>query len=129
MSLIDLAKQFQSLIAGALPLATAKVSFLGFLNPQITQELWPIASVLAVIASGLTYNLARQFQKPRWARQLALWGLGVAVFTLIAMFAIVDEIALADSPALQDFSVRSLFVLLFVGTGFALGWGSTHVLR
>ena len=77
---IERAKQLQALFAGALPLIAAKVQFLlPFLNPKIVEELWPITSLLAIVSSGVTYNLASDSQSPRGARNLAMAGLFSAV--------------------------------------------------
>ena len=128
MSLVDLAKQLQSLVAGALPLIATKLHLLPFLNPQITDEQWPITSVLAVVSSGVTYNLAQRYQKPRLARALALFGFGVAVASVIILLALIGKLVFSDSPDWQDVSARSLFVLLFVGIGLAVGWCSARIL-
>jgi uncharacterized membrane protein len=125
----EFAKQLQALVAGALPFVTSKVQFvLPFLNPQIADDMWPMTSVLAVISSGVTYNLAQRFQKPTVARKLCLWGLGTAVFSFLALMAIVDNIILSESPEWQDFAARVLFVTLFVCVGLVIGWCSSRML-
>jgi len=129
MSFTDHAKQLQSLVAGALPLIVAKVQFLlPFLNPQISEEQWPITSLLALVSSGVAYNLAQHSQMPRGARILALLGLVTAVVSIILLIALVDNLFLRTSPEMQDALTRSLFVLLFVGVGLALGWCWAQVL-
>jgi hypothetical protein len=129
MSKTELAKQLQSLVAGALPLVAAKIQFmLPFLNPQITEDQWPITSLLALVSSGVTYNLAQHSQMPRGARILALLGLVTAVASIILLIVLVDNLFLRGSPEMQDALTRSLFVFLFVGVGLALGWCSAQIL-
>jgi len=129
MALGELAKQLQALVAGALPLVTSKLQFvLPFLNPQIADEMWPMTSVLAVISSGVTYNLAQRFQKPTIARTLCLWGLGVAAVSFVTLIALVGNLFLSESPEWQDFFVRALFVILFLCVGLVIGWCSARIL-
>ena len=129
MSLGEFAKQLQALVAGALPLAASKMQLaLPFINPQITDEMWPMTSVLSVISSGVTYNLAQRFQKPTVARNLCLAGLSVAIFSFVALVAVVDGLILSGAPELQDFLVRGLFVVLFASVGLVVGWCFSRVL-
>jgi hypothetical protein len=129
MSLGELAKQLQALVAGALPLVTSKLQFvLPFLNPQIADEMWPMTSILSIISSGVTYNLAQRFQKPTVARALCLWGLGIAAASFVALTALVGNLFLSESPEWQDFAVRTLFIILFVCVGLVVGWCSSRIL-
>src|SRR5262249_13885462 len=117
-------KQLQALVAAALPLLTTPtINLFGFLNPFITEELWPVASVLALIGSALSYNLAKPFQGPRLARRLAVGGLILALASLVVLLVIVTN-AFSGYPALEDLSARIFYVLFFLGLGLALGWAS-----
>jgi len=122
MPLSELIKQLQALVSGALPFATSKIPLLPFLNPQIIDDEWPISSVLSLIASGMTYNFAQRFQKPKLARFLALFGLAVAIASILFLIALVNDLAFSHSPETQDFLARSMFVLLFVGIGLSTGY-------
>jgi uncharacterized membrane protein len=129
MSLGELAKQLQALVAGVLPFAMSKLeSVLPFLNPQITDEMWPMTSVLSVISSGVMYNLAQRFQKPSVARRLCLWGLGAAIVSFIGLVAVVIGQFLSHAPVWEDLVARGLFVILFVSVGLVVGWCFAHVL-
>jgi hypothetical protein len=126
---MQLLKQLQSLVAGGLPLlATRLQSVFPFLNPQIADEMWPMTSILALISSGVTFNLARRFQKPTHARRLCLWGLAFAIVSFIFLFLLIGNLVLTGHPEWQDFFARTLFVTLFVGIGLVVGWCFSHVL-
>jgi Kef-type K+ transport system membrane component KefB len=126
LSILEVLKQLQALISAALPFLTTKLSLLPFLNPQIAEELWPITCVLALVSSSITYNLSQRFQKPRMGRMLAVLGAAFAVISTVSMLAVVDGLVFSGKPELQDFSVRSMFVLLFVGIGLAIGYASSR---
>jgi hypothetical protein len=120
--------QLQSLFSGALPWTASQFQLLPFLNPVISKEHWPISSVLAIIASSITFNLAKRFQKPTWARLLAIGGLLLSIILILLLYALVNNLFPSLSPELQDLYARSAFVLLFVGLGLAAGWGFSYVL-
>ena len=128
--ILEVLKQLQALLSAGLPLLAAKFSFtfLPFLNPQIPDEQWPITSVLALVSSGTIFNLSRRFQKPKAARWFACFGLALGVISYLSLLALVDGLVFAGKPELQDFSVRSMFVLLFVGIGLAGGYASARIL-
>jgi hypothetical protein len=129
----DLLKQgLSSLVPAALTGATNPRFFqLPFLNPQVPADLWLIVTVLAFIASFLTYGLAKP---PTVAAGtptppasgvsvfLAVGGLLLAVAALIALLFITQRLMTID-PGLESFLVRIAYVLLFVGMGPPLGWG------
>jgi hypothetical protein len=124
---LEILKQLTAVVPALLPLLAMRFALLPFLNPQIADEQWPITAVLALCASSITYNFSRTLHKHRVASYLALAGLAVAVSGLVGMLALVNNLILSDSPALQDFSVRSLFVLLFVGIGLSMGFGFAQI--
>jgi hypothetical protein len=97
-------------------------------NPQISKEQWPMSSIMAIVASGITFNLAKQFQKPRWARSLALVGLVIAIVSVLMLTALVDNLFLTAAPEMQDFCARSLFVFLFTALGLSIGYGLSNIL-
>jgi cytochrome b subunit of formate dehydrogenase len=105
-----------------------KFSLLPFLNPQITEDQWPVSSILALVASGVTYNLSQRFQKPRAARYLAIAGLVISVISTVTLLAIVGGLILSMNPEFQNFSARSMFVLMFLGIGLAIGYCFARIL-
>ena len=126
MPILEVLKQLQALVSGGMPFLAKQFSLLPFLNPQIADEQWPIASVIALVASGLTYNLFQRFERP--AAILAVLGLVTAVISTLFLLALVDGLMFSGRPELQDFSARSLFVLLFVGIGLASGYSFGRII-
>ncbi|GAA0022914.1 hypothetical protein JOE51_001906 [Bradyrhizobium japonicum] len=125
--MLEILKQLTSVVPALLPLLAKRFALLPFLNPQIAEEQWPITAVLALCASSITYNFSRTLQKHGVASYLALAGLAGGVISLLGMLALVNNLILSGHPALQDFSVRSLFVLLFVGVGLSMGFGFAQI--
>jgi hypothetical protein len=121
--LIEFVKQLQSLVAAALPLFPAKVTeVLPFLNPQIASDMGAVSCLLALIISLVIYNLSKPTQSPTTARLLMLFGVFLALGSLLMTLMIFDKILFSASPDLQDLAVRSLYVLFFTGTAAPLGW-------
>src|SRR5262249_13842180 len=118
--MLELIKQLQSLVAGALPFVSTKVDLLPFVNPVIIEEMWPATAVLSVISAGVNYNLAQPSHKATWARYLALAGLLIAIISFIGMYAITRDIFFHDDPYGQDVSVRMLFITFFVAIGLVV---------
>jgi hypothetical protein len=135
MNFFETLKQLQSLVPGILPYVTAKLPLFPFLNPSIMEDLWPITSILSLLASAITFNLA----KSRTTRTLVLYhtlalylcffGLAASIASFLIMNAIVSKIFLPSSPPLQDYAVQITFVSLFIGIGFTSGWCFAKILQ
>jgi hypothetical protein len=129
-TVVDGLKQLQLLIPALLPYITSatKLPVFQFLNPTIAQELWPVASILSLLASATNFNLARSWNKRTLALNLCLIGFIAAVLSFLAMIAIVDKLLFASDPAYRDFSVQVVFLFFFIGIGFASGWAFSKIL-
>jgi hypothetical protein len=116
-------KQLTALLPALLPPLAKRFPLLPFLNPQIAEDLWLITAILSLCASAITYNFTRLLRRNGLAGYFAFVGLATAVLCLVGMLALVNDLILTGQPSVQDFSVRSMFVLLFVGIGICAGYG------
>jgi hypothetical protein len=120
-SIGEYAKQLQALIAAVLPLLTAKINVLYFLNPQISSDLWVITAIISMITSFALYN---------WGgKREALIGLAVAFASIVLLIALVATQFLSEFPRTEDFAARILFLTLFVGLGASMGASLSQVLK
>jgi hypothetical protein len=112
-NLVSYLKQLHSLVAGALPYTTTtKLNFFPFLNPQISEDLWLITSVLSLTSSLISYNFAQYGQKPKWA-----------------MLLLVGNMILTEDGPSKYLAAEFAFVSLFMGLGLTLGWIFGRMLR
>jgi hypothetical protein len=121
--LIEFAKQLQALVAAVLPVISTNITeILPFLNPQIGSDMAAVSCLLTLVISLVVYNLSKPAQSPATARLLMLFGVALALGSLLMTLMIFDKILLSTSPDWQDLAVRSLYVLFFIGTAAPLGW-------
>jgi hypothetical protein len=122
--LTKLLEQLQSLIPAILPYfaTTAKLPVFKYLNPSIAEDLWPVASILALLASAINFNLSKSTNKQGLALSFCFFGFGAAILSLTIINAIVSRILLQSSPAFQDFIIQVAFIFFFIGIGLASGW-------
>jgi hypothetical protein len=126
----EILKQLQALIPAFLPYITnaAKLPVFQFLNPTIAQELWPVTSILALLVSATNFNLARSSNRRTLALRLCLTGIGVAIFSLLVIIAIVAKLLFESNPSLRDYFVQANFIFFFIGIGLASGWTFSKIL-
>jgi ABC-type transport system involved in cytochrome c biogenesis permease subunit len=124
MNFIEALKQLQSVIPAMLPYVSTKfkLPLFPFLNPSITQDLWPVTSILSLLASAVVFNLAKSTTKRTLALRLCFFGLAAAILSFLIINAVADEIVFDLSPVLQDYAVQIAFVFLFIGIGLTSGW-------
>jgi hypothetical protein len=74
-------EQLQALIPAILPYfaTTAKVPVFKYLNPSIADDLWPVASILALLASAINFNLSKSTNKQGLALSFCFFGFGAAL--------------------------------------------------
>jgi hypothetical protein len=129
-NLVSYLKQLHSLVAGALPYTTTtKLNFFPFLNPQISEDLWLITSVLSLTSSLISYNFAQYGQKPKWAMRLGIYGFILALTSFILMLLLVGNMILTEDGPSKYLAAEFAFVSLFMGLGLTLGWIFGRMLR
>jgi hypothetical protein len=128
MSFIEVVKQLQSLLPALLPYITAKQTLFTFLNPGISQDLWPITSILSLLVSATNFNLTKSHNKRTLALNLCFTGLTAATLSFLFMMAIVGKLIFDNSPLIQDYSVQAAFIFIFIGIGLASGWAFAKIL-
>jgi hypothetical protein len=124
---VDWLKQLQALLSGALPFLSAKVSLYPFQN--VVEDLWPITSVLALIASAMIFNMVEpqphslrreKMESVGWI--LGVVGLFMALVSLLIMLCLrADKISFHD-PETQYLAGEFMFVSEFFSIGLALGF-------
>jgi hypothetical protein len=131
MNFVEALKQLQSIVPAVLPYLSAKfkLPLLPFLNPSIAQDLWPVTSILSLLASAIVFNLAKSTNKRTLALRLSFFGLIAAIASFLIINAVVNKIVLESSPALQESAIQITFVLLFIGIGLTSGWCFAKILE
>ena len=125
--ILEVLKQLTAVLPALLPLLVRRFSLLPFVNPQIADDLWPITFIMALLASSISYNFFRNSAKNSTSGYLALFSLVIAIVSLVGMLALVSDLTLSDHRILQDFLVRSMFVILFVSIGYCSGYAFAQV--
>jgi hypothetical protein len=127
-------KQLQSLFSAALPLVTAKLSLYPFQN--VVEDLWPITSVLALLASAITFNMMQPRRESKYEGTLVLIGwlvglvaLVLAVVSLLVMLALVREAIQFTNASDQYLAGQFMFVSEFFSFGLAAGFVIGLILR
>ncbi len=125
--LLEGAKQLQSLVSGALPFVTAKLSLYPFQN--VVEGLWPITSALALLASAITFNMVQPQRQSMCRRKIELvgWvvavvGLFMAVASVAIMLALVRGAISFTNPSLEYLAGEFMFVSAFFSFGLAAGF-------
>ena len=127
-SFLELVKQLTAIGPALLPVFAKQYSLLPFLNPQIAEDQWPVTALLAFCASAVSLNFAQRSQRqlPGW---IAFSGLAAAVLSFLLMIAVVNGLIWSGQPSTQDFAVRAMFVLLFVGIGLSIGFAVSQAVK
>lgn len=115
-------KQAQALLAGLLPYSSAKLEIFPFLSRTIVSEMWIISMILAVAASGISFNLSKLSTSSTTQFLFVIGGfLGAAVFGVVVVL-VGSGLVLEEAPRWQDGLLRISFLFFFVGIGVVLGW-------
>ena len=91
---------------------------LGFINPQIADDLWPITALVALVAGLGAYHLPRHMNASSW---VLIGGLVITLSSIAWMLAITHGLVNL-TPAEQSYTVRLSFLLCFAGLAMAFGW-------
>src|ERR1700730_18647376 len=110
-SAFELSKQLQALVAGSLPILTPRL--VSTLNPQIYEDLWVVTSLLALIASAISYNLTQDGSKPKFGWYLGCMGLLMVGVSFAVVLALVQDVFLPQHPSGQYLVAEFAFVNVF----------------
>lgn len=113
-------KGLLSLIAVAGPFATSRLPILPLLNPQISSDMWVIATLLSVFTGLAIFQLCRStFQRGRGI--FVLIGIGIAVSCFVMMLGVADDLMFSGTPGFQILIVQVAYVIFFIGIAVAAG--------